>query len=46
MLFKLIERMIMHGNTEGLAEKIDIFFAAGKLSKEEYTELTVLLKGE
>lgn len=46
MLTTLIKRMIMRGNTEGLEEKIDIFFAADKLSEEEYAELTVLLKGE
>lgn len=46
MLFKLIERMIMRGNTEGLAEKIDIFFAAGKLSRDEYESLAAMLRGE
>ena len=46
MLFKLIERMIMRGNTEGLAEKIDIFFAAGKLSHDEYECLAAMLRGD
>ena len=39
---KLVER----GMTEGLAEKIDIFFAAGKLTEAEYMELTTLLTNE
>lgn len=43
MLFRTLKRMIERGNTEGLAEKIDIFFAAGKLTTEEYTELTTFL---
>lgn len=37
--------MIESGNTEGLAEKIDIFYAAGKLTTAEYEELISLLGG-
>ena len=43
MLYRTLKRMIERGNTEGLAEKIDIFFAAGKLTEAEYTELIGLL---
>lgn len=43
MLYRTLKRMIERGNTEGLAEKIDIFFAAGKLNEAEYTELIGLL---
>lgn len=43
MLYRTIKRMIELGNTEGLEEKIDIFFAAGKLTETEYNELTSLL---
>lgn len=32
-------RLIERGMTEGLGEKIDIFFAAGKLTDGEYAEL-------
>ena len=39
MLFKVLKRMIEKGNTEELSEKIDIFYAAGKLNEEEYNEL-------
>lgn len=46
MLYRTLKRMIERGNTDGLAEKIDIFFAAGKLSEVEYTELTALLTTE
>ena len=45
MLYRVIKRMIESGNTEGLAEKIDIFYAAGKLATAEYEELTKLLGG-
>ena len=35
--------MIQRGTIDGLAEKIDIFYAAGKLTDGHYTELTGLL---
>lgn len=43
MLYRTIKRMIERGNAEGLAKKIDIFYAAGKLTDDEYKELTELL---
>lgn len=43
MLYRTLKRLIERGNTEGLEEKIDIFFAAGKLTEQEYTELIGLL---
>lgn len=43
MLYRTLKRMIERGNTEGIVEKIDIFFAAGKLTEAEYTELTAML---
>ena len=46
MLYRTLKRMIERGNTAGLEEKIDIFFAVGKLTEVEYTELVKLLKGE
>lgn len=39
MLYRTLKRMIKRGQTEGMAEKLDIFFAAGKLTLGEYTEL-------
>lgn len=44
MLYRTLKCMIERGQTTGLEEKIDIFFAAGKLSKSEYEELTAMLK--
>ena len=43
MLYRTLKRMIERGNTDGLAEKIDIFFAAGKLTETEYSELIAML---
>lgn len=44
MLYRILKRMIERGNTDGIAEKLDIFFAAGKITEAEYTELTAMLE--
>lgn len=46
MLYRTLKRMIERGNTAGMAEKLDIFYAADKLSEAEYTELTELLAAQ
>ena len=43
MLYRTLKRLIEKGQTEGLEEKLDIFFAAGKLTQAEYNELIELL---
>lgn len=43
MLYRTLKRMIERGQTECLEEKMDIFFAAGKLTGAEYTELIGML---
>ena len=43
MLYRTLKRLIERGQTEGLEAKIDIFFAADKLTQAEYTELIGLL---
>lgn len=43
MLYRTLKRMIEKGLTEGISEKIDIFFAVNKLTEEEYNELTSML---
>lgn len=35
--------MIERGQTAGMEEKLDIFYAADKLTEAEYTELTGML---
>ena len=44
MLYRTLKRLIELGRTEGLAEKLDGFYAADKLSEAEYTELTSMLE--
>lgn len=43
MLYRVLKRMITKGQTEGMTEKLDVFYAANKLTQEEYAELTVML---
>lgn len=43
MLYRTLKRMIERGQTAGIETKIDIFFAAGKITEEEYNELIALL---
>lgn len=43
MLSKVIKSLIQKGEIEGMREKIDIFYAANRLSDKEYTELVELL---
>lgn len=43
MLYRTLKRMIERGQTSGMAEKLDIFFAADKLTEAEYTELVSML---
>lgn len=43
MLYRTLKRMIERGHTEEMEGKLDIFFAAGKLTVEEYTQLTTML---
>ena len=45
-LYRTCKRMIERGQTNGLEEKIDIFFAASKLTESEYQELITMLKAE
>ena len=43
MLYRTIKRMIERGQTDGLEGKIDIFFAATRLTEDEHTELIGML---
>ena len=43
MLIQILTRMIERGNTVGLQDKLDIFYAVGRLTQDQYQELTNLL---
>lgn len=43
MLYRTCKRMIEKGNTDGMATKLDVFYAANNLTEDEYNELTALL---
>ena len=40
MLFQILSRMIARGSTVGLQDKLDVFYAVGRLTETEYQELT------
>lgn len=42
-LCRVLKALISAKRTDGLTEKIDVFYAAGKLSGAEYAELASLL---
>ncbi len=44
MLYRMLRKLIAIGRTDGLAEKIDCFFAAGRITEEEYNELLEMLR--
>ena len=35
MLYRVLKRLIELGKTEGLEERIDVFFATGKLTEDQ-----------
>lgn len=44
MLYRTLERMISRGQTEGMAEKLDVFYAADRLTGDEYAALRAMLE--
>lgn len=43
MLFNVLKRLAEKGGDETLSEKIDVFYAADKITKEQYDELVAIL---
>lgn len=43
VLYNTCKRMIERGALDGMSTKLDIFYAANKLTDSEYAELTALL---
>ncbi len=43
MLYRTLMRMIERGQLDGIENKLDIFYAAGKISEAEYSELVGML---
>lgn len=44
MIYQVCKKLIQMGKTEGLADKIDVYYLAERLTKEQYEELMDLLK--
>ena len=48
MLIQALKRAILRGNytsEEEMAEKLSLLYSAGKITDEQYIDLTFLLKG-
>lgn len=43
MLYRVLKKLIENKQTDGLSEKIDVFYATGKLTEAEYVELIGML---
>ena len=43
MLYDILVRMINRGATDGLADKIDVFYAVGRITDEQYNTLVGML---
>ena len=43
MLYRTLKRMIERGYMEGMEAKLDIFYAADKITEAEYVELLSML---
>ena len=43
MLYRTLKRMIERGQTAGMEDKLDIFYAADKITEAQYNELLALL---
>ena len=44
MLYRTCKRMIEKGNTAGMATKLDVFYAANKLTEDEQWAKITLVK--
>lgn len=44
MLYRICKRLIERGQTAGLADKLDVFFAMNRITEAEYKELIELLE--
>lgn len=43
MLYRTLKRMIERSQIDGIEKKLDIFYAAGKITDSEYSELVGML---
>lgn len=46
MIYELCKKLIEMKKTDGLQEKIDVYYLSNRLTKEQYEELTELLKDQ
>lgn len=42
--YNLVMKLIAIGKTDGLMDKVDVYFAAGRITEEEYREISEMLR--
>lgn len=45
MIYQLCKKLIKLNKTEGLIEKIDVYYLANRITREQYEELVQMLGG-
>lgn len=43
MLYRTLKRLIERGSVDGIAEKLELFYAADRLTRDEYLTLAGML---
>ena len=46
MIFRTLKRLIERGATDGIEDKINVFYSTGRLTAEEHVELLAMLHRE
>ena len=46
MTYYLCKKLIESGKTAGLQDKLDVFLLAGRISEEQYNELTAMINAD
>lgn len=41
-IYNILKRLIEKGRTDGLQDKLDVLFAASRITTEQYEELTAM----
>ena len=46
MIYQICKKLIQMGKREGLADKIDVYYLANRITREQYEELIALIENE
>ena len=46
MIYQICKKLIQMNRTNGLADKIDVYYLANRITREQYEELIALIENE